>query len=147
VRLFDALLPLDELRVDAAREVDAPRLDEDRAPTDLDADALPFVDAFALLAGADFEPLDDEDEALDDAEVRPDEGEALLEVEAPERLEEDLLEAAFLLPPELELVRLPADFVEDEERPDEARPEDWLRDFFIVIGFTMMTSLLSFFLI
>ena len=32
---------------------------------------------------------------------------------------------------ELELLRAPDDLVLEEERPEDARPEDWLRDFFI----------------
>lgn len=74
--------------------------------------------------------LPDEEERLPEADAeRPDEAEDL----PPE--EEDLDDADFLVAPELE-PRLPEDELLLEERPDDdARPEDWLRDFFIDVWF------------
>ena len=79
------------------------------------------------MDGAAFEPLDGDADFLEavffDAELRV--------VEEDPLEDEDLAEADFLLPAELELARAPDDLLPEEERPDEARPEDWLRDFFI----------------
>jgi hypothetical protein len=70
-------------------------------------------------------PPDDEDRLLEADAERPDEAEDL----PPEEVDFD--DADFLLAPELELL-LPEDELLLEERPDDdARPEDWLRDFFI----------------
>jgi hypothetical protein len=122
-RLVTGLLPFDELRLADEREL-----------ADLEAEALPLDDDLALLDGAAFEPLEEvdalEDALLDDAEVRPEEEEPLEEVED-DRPDEDLVAADFLAPAELELERPPEDLLLVEERPEDARPEDWLRDFFI----------------
>ena len=98
-----------------------------------DVVARPFEELFDAARGADLldDPrLPDEEERLPEADAeRPDEAEDL----PPE--EEDLDDADFLVAPELE-ARLPEDELLLEERPDDdARPEDWLRDFFIDVWF------------
>jgi hypothetical protein len=116
LRLAIEALPFEEARVLVADFLDA----------DLEAVVRPFDDAFEDARGADL---------LDEPRLAADE-ERLLEAEADRPPEDDDLDDAdFLLPPELAL-RLPEAALLLEERPeDDARPEDWLRDFFIDVWF------------
>jgi len=99
----------------------------------LDAVARPFEDTLEVVLGAALPavPLTPEDARPLDAEAeRP------LEAEADRPLVDDDLVAAVFLVLRAFVLRLPTDALLLEERPeDDARPEDWLRDFFINVWF------------